>query len=66
MRRIIRRRHSTFHGAPWRTLVASLMCVSVLGSAAVTSGSAQASTQTAHAAKLKWSAGTTLVSGHAA
>jgi hypothetical protein len=39
------------------------MCVSVLGTVTATTGSAGATAETSHAAKLKWGEGTTLVSG---
>lgn len=64
MHRITTRRRSTRQATPWRTLVASLVCLSVLSSVAVTTGTASATVLTPHAAKLKWSTGTTLVSGN--
>lgn len=63
MRRVVLGRNSPLHVARWRALLASLMCVSVLVSVTVTSGSAGATTQTSPTLKLKWSAGTTLVNG---
>ncbi len=62
MRRVRFRRYFVFRGARWRSLLAALMCVSVLGSMTVTSGMAGASSQITPMTTLKWSAGTTLVS----
>jgi hypothetical protein len=63
MSRVTLRRYSSIKMADWRSLLVTLVCVSVLGAVTVTAGSASATTETSHAAKLKWSAGTTLVSG---
>ncbi len=62
MRRIRSGRHLVLRGARFRSLLATLMCVSVLGSIVTASGSADATSRISTSTTLKWSAGTTLVS----